>query len=153
MTKIQEIKARIYVRLHKNLNQKITETHSAIQSITESRDADSKSSAGDKHETSRAMAQIELDKIQAQLAKLIATKNELERINLTRKFDKIESGSLVETNQGNYFIGIGIGKLEIENVAYFAISLDSPIGLALKGKSAGDKIMFQGREILIVSVS
>ena len=49
------------------LDLKIQDTSNAITSLTESRDMDTKSSAGDKHETSRAKIQTEIDQLSKQL--------------------------------------------------------------------------------------
>ncbi len=157
MNKGQETKALICKKLRTMLDGKLEETQSAIRSIKESRDNDSKSSAGDKHETSRAMAQIELDKLEVQLAKMIVTRNILVGINSQRPKQKVVPmavgiGSLVTTNQGNYFISIGIGKVEIDSSVYFAISLDSPIGEVLKGKVVGNQVVFQGKTFVIKDI-
>jgi hypothetical protein len=152
MNSEQETKSELCNQLRIILDRKLDETLGAINSLKESRDSDSKSSAGDKHETSRAMMQIELDKCEVQLANLVATKNDLERIDLQKNYLKAEPGSLLITNQGNYFISIGIGKLDIGDTSYFAISLASPLGIALKDKLAGDKIQFQGKEFIITEI-
>jgi hypothetical protein len=145
----QETKILLCKRLKNILDEKLEEILSAINSLKESRDNNTKSSAGDKYETARAMLQIELDKSEAQLAKLRTTQNELERINTARKYEKAEAGSLVITSQGNYFISIGIGKLDVDGTSFYAISLASPLGLVLKDKIAGDTINFQGKEFMI----
>jgi hypothetical protein len=123
-----------------------------IKSIIESRDSNTKSSAGDKHETARAMMQIELDNNENQLAKIVGTLNDLARIDISKVSAKAEFGSLIFTSQGNYFISIGFGKLDHEGTTYYAVSPKSPIGLALKNKCEGDKFNFQGREFLVEEV-
>ena len=55
------IKAALVAQLLQHLEQNIAETEQAIASAKESRDNESKSSAGDKYETGRAMMQIELE--------------------------------------------------------------------------------------------
>jgi len=118
MNKGQETKALLCEKIRTMLDQKEEETGLAIISIKESRDNDVKSSAGDKHETTRAMVQIELDKLEVQLSKINANRDIIARINKQRQYQKVVPiaigiGSLVITNRGNYFISIGIGKLEI----------------------------------------
>jgi len=62
-------------------------------------------------------------------------------------------GSLVTTDQGRYFIAIGLGAVEMEGETCYAISLASPIGQALKDKGVGDVIEFSGKRITIDAIS
>jgi len=125
----------------------------SIDDAKESRNNDTKSSAGDKFETGREMAQIELNKLESQKNKTQKLQKELSSMPIQKTFDKVEFGSLVYSNTGNYFISFGIGKIIIEELEVFALSVGSPIGLALLNKKAGDKLQFQGREIVITSIS
>ena len=148
----KEIKELIISRLHEIVGNKIDIAKSAVESAKESRNSDTKSSAGDKHETGRAMMQIELEKNEIQLSKALELKQELNKINILKNSDKVEFSSLVLTDQGKYFISIGIGKLEINKEVYYAISLASPIGKLLQSRTMGDKIQFQEREITIIEI-
>lgn len=149
---MNSLKQSIYQHISDLLDSKIEEINQLISSGKESRDSDTKSSAGDKHETSRAMIQIEMENNQKQLNKNAALKTELSKINLEREFNTIDFGSLVITTKGNYFISIGIGQVKINNETHFVISLASPIGGALKGKQKGDNISFNKNEIEILDV-
>jgi transcription elongation GreA/GreB family factor len=53
-------------------------------------------------------------------------------------------GSLVETSQGAYLLGISIGEIEAEGKTARTASLASPIGAALKGRRAGDSVPWRG---------
>ena len=144
-----KLKKQIHNQLINQLDQKAETAKIAIQSAKESRDNDTKSSAGDKFETGREMMQIEIDKSEAQLGKALKLKSELLQINIKNIYEKVEFGSLVYTSEGVYFISIGIGKIDIDSERIFAISLASPIGKLLHQKVIGDKIQFQGREFII----
>lgn len=146
------VKELICHQLHSQLDKKIEDAKSSIQSTIEARNNDTKSTAGDKHETGRAMIQIELEKEENQLNNTIALKKELLKISYNKSFSKIEFGSLVITNQGNYFIAIGIGRLTLEKEIYFVVSLSSPIGIALKDKIVGDVVSFQNKNIEIFKI-
>lgn len=135
------------------LQEKVNATQLEIASTRTSFASDTKSSAGDKHEVGRAMVQQELDKLEEQHAKLITLQQELARVPLERTFDHVAFGSLVETDQGTYFVAIGLGRIEFNGGSCFAISLASPIGQALRGKSVGDKIIFNGQAITIASIA
>ena len=113
---------------------------------------DAKSSAGDKHETGVAMAQLEQEKLTKQINELLKLKENLQKINPTIKQSKIGLGSLVETNNGFYYFSIGIGNLIIGNQTIFALNPKSPIGELLTGKIKGDKIYFNGKTTEILGV-
>lgn len=147
-----QIKELILNQLHKLLDKKIEALEQYIESAKESRDNETKSSVGDKYETGRAMAQMELDKNQTQLTQIQNQKNELLKIDVSKKYDQSEFGAIIITNIGNYFLSIGIGKVELENESCFCISASSPIGQQFLNKLAGDSVFFNGKEILIKEV-
>ena len=115
----------------------------------ESRDSDTKSSAGDKFETGREMMQREMDKISASIDQSKNQLNFLSKINLNRSYSIVDLGCLITTDQGIYYISIGLGKVEINAEIIYAISLDSPIGQLLKGKRVGDELEFRGKTLKI----
>ena len=148
----KDLKGLICQQLNSMLEGKAETISKAISITKESRDNDTKSSAGDKYETGRAMMQIELEKSEVQLSKTRGLQKELSNINLRKEYKQVEFGSLTETDQGCYFIAIGIGKVELDEHDYYCISLASPIGSLLRGKSIGDTVSFQGREFLIKDI-
>ena len=145
-------KARILAHLHSLIEEKIRIAEENIRSTIASRDSDSKSTAGDKHEVGRAMAQIELEKQETQLAKLRSLKADLDRMPLDRKFEEVGFGSLVTTDQGTYFIAIGLGAIDMDGEKLYAISLQSPIGETLAGKQVGDEVVFGGKRQRILKI-
>lgn len=116
------------------LQKKLENLNFLIDTTTESRDMDLKSSVGDKHETSRAKIQNDLDHYYSQLMILESQINILNKINLSINYNKVAQVALIETNKGIFFISTGIGKMVIENKTIFAVSMISPIGMAMKGK-------------------
>jgi transcription elongation GreA/GreB family factor len=113
---------------------------------------DAKSSAGDKHETGIAMAQLEQEKLTNQINELLKLQENLQKINPTIVQSKIGLGSLVETNNGWYYFSVGIGSITIEKEVIFAINPKAPIGELLIGKTKGDKVQFKGKTTEILSV-
>ena len=147
------IKELIFKEIISLLNQRIEFARQAINSAKESRDNETKSSVGDKYETSRTLMQMEVEKNRVQLTKTEMLKSELLKINLHHKFETVEFGSLVITAQNSYFISSAIGKIDIKNQSYFCISLASPIGKLLHTKKVGDNFSFQGKKIEITDIS
>jgi len=146
------LKKQVHHQLNLLLNKKIRICQQEISSIKEARNNDTKSSAGDKYETGREMAQMELNKNEASLSRITRLKKELSSLPLEKTFHKIDLGSLVLTNQDNYYISFGIGKIVLLNQEYHSISLASPIAKVLLGKKIGDTIVFQNRIIIIQDI-
>ena len=127
----------------------------AQQGIDEAQQAskdDTKSSAGDKYETGRAMMQQETDRNMAQLNEANKLKVALNSINPTAAHTTIDTGSVVETNNGNFYLAISAGTLNVAGEGYFAISPASPIGFKLKGLKVGDRFELNGKGYVIEGV-
>ena len=67
-------------------------------------------------------------------------------------FDSVEHGACVVTDRQRFFISIGAGKFMVGNDVYFAISAQTPIYAALKGKHVGDEIVFNGQRQTIKEI-
>ncbi len=131
---------------------RIVAIQKAIDEAIESANDDTKSSSGDKHETGRAMAQLEQEKGSKQLSEALEFKSVLKKINPEQKSDKILLGSLVYTNKGAFYIAVAAGKIMIEGQTFFAISSVSPIALKLIGLSKNDKLIFNGNNYKIEEI-
>jgi len=118
----------------------------------ESANEEGKSSAGDKYETGRAMAQLEIEKASGQLAEANKLKQALEHIPADAPGTVVKPGSLVITSQGSYFISIAAGKLTVDDQTWFAISAGSPLGEKLVGKKEGDVVKLMAKEIVVERV-
>src|SRR5260370_6613932 len=79
----------------------------AMQAINATRQAaneETKSSAGDKYETGRAMTQQETDRNQAQLNEANKLMVALNQINVNTVFKTAETASLIITNNGRFYM-------------------------------------------------
>ena len=148
----KELKELFLAELYSLVGEKLNSASSAIDATTESKNTATKSTAGDKHETGRAMMERELALSTAQLNKAQFLQNELSKISLEIDFTSVQLGALVVTNQGNYFISIGLGKVNVLGDDCYAISCGSPLGMVMMGKKKGQMINFQGRNIKIIDV-
>jgi hypothetical protein len=86
------------------------------------------------------MAQQEANRNMGQLNEANKLKIALNRISTNSSVDVVDTGSIVVTDGGNFYIAIGAGTLRINDEDYFAVSPFSPIGLKLKGLKAGNQI-------------
>lgn len=138
----QETKTALFALCEAYVQQRINNARQAMESAQEAANSESKSSAGDKYETGRAMAQLERDRNAQLLAEAQKIVGDLARLNIEKKYETAQPGSVVTTNRGRFFISIGAGKLVSDGVDYVAVSPASPIGMALSGRKAGEMITF-----------
>jgi transcription elongation GreA/GreB family factor len=110
---------------------------------------DSKSSAGDKHETARAMMQLEQEKIGKQLQEAEEINNALNKIDTQLTSKNIAVGSLVKTNFGYFYLAAALGKLIINNQEVYVLSPKSPLGLKLIGLTSNSNFEINARKYSI----
>jgi len=129
------IKQQLYSYCQEFVNQKLKTIQKTILSNKEALNSETKSSAGDKHETGRAMLQLEMEKAGQQLKVVQQMQTQLSKIDVNSKNSIGCLGSLIATNSNNYYLAISIGKVTIDSKDYFVISPNSPIGKLLLGKT------------------
>ena len=140
-------------QMEEQLNQKKSVILLEIKSISDESGNDQKSSAGDKHETSREMMRQELDILEQNLIEINKEIEELNSIKLMTAGCSITRGSLVETNKGHFLLAAVSGKTIVNNIPVIFISAEAPFTRALLGLSAGQNYTFRGMEGKIISVS
>lgn len=134
------------------LDQKMQDVKVAIHDSNSSLQEDTKSSAGDKYETSREMIQQDLNRYEQQLHVLKQDIELLERIRIQKTENvKVGLGSLVKTDKAVYFLATSVGLITIDNQKIFCVSLASPIGKVLLGLAIGDTFEFNGAKQEIIN--
>src|SRR5690606_34605032 len=127
---------------------RVEEIKSAMDSAQDAILNDTKSSMGDKYETSREMAQQEISRLQNQLKQ---AEMDLEKINGLdlNPSELVRMGSIVQTDQFDYFMAISVGAVKIKDKTLMVISKESPIGKSLFGKKVKESIQFNNKTITI----
>lgn len=133
------------------IQERIAALQRELDDLREDLSADTKSTAGDKHETSRAMAQIEQEKLGNQINQLTDHLMTLRQIKAGEKHTQAGFGSLVHTDKGIYFLSSAIGALKAETPV-FCISMHTPMAQALTGKNVGMSVTVNGNAIRILHV-
>ena len=146
------LKEQLYNKFVSIAQQRVTDLELIIKEAQHSANNETKSSAGDKHETGRAMAQLETEKLTKQLGEALKLAELLHKINPQVKHQLIGLGSLVITTNGNFFISASLGKIELNEITYFAISSISPIGQLLIQKKENDSFSFNNKTYVINKV-
>ena len=146
------LKESIHQVLRKQLTLRIDEIQNILEDLHLSGSRDAKSSAGDKHETGVAMAQLEQEKLRYQIQEFQKMQDVVRKINPSKTNSKINLGSLVETDKGWFYISVGLGSLTFKEQVIFAINPEAPFGKALIEKEKGDSIHFNGVESNVLQV-
>ncbi len=146
------LKQKIYNHCVQSVNEKIQLLKNTLNELRDSASNETKSTAGDKHETALAMLQIEQENTNRQLAEALAQKDILQKIDAAATASLVIIGSLVTTSRGYLFVSIALGKITVDGIAVTALSSQSPLGAKLKGLKAGDTALVNGTEYIIENV-
>ncbi len=84
-----------------------------------------------------------------QLVKANEQMDTLNKINPEKELDKVEFGAIVITNKQMMFVSIGLGKIEVDDQIYYAISPTVPIFNAMRDKKKGEEFVFNSSKFII----
>lgn len=147
-----EIKTELLEHCQKQVDTRYSKIKQTIAGIEESLFKEDKNSSGDKHETGRAMLQIDRENTGKQLQEVEKIAQLLKRIDVRAYSDYARLGSLVYTDKFAYFISISVGNVSIGKSDYLCVALNSPVGMLLSGKKKGDGFTMNGNTIKISDV-
>ena len=125
---------------------------SSLDQLMEAKTNETKSSAGDKYETGMAMIQNQEQLYKRQQVDAKNRWNVLNSVDPSKQNTTVDTGTLIQLSTGWFYIAVAIGKVTIEEQDVFVLSLQSPLGVLLKGKKAKDQISFNGKQITVESV-
>lgn len=149
---MKKIKAALFKECILFVSKREETVTSIISSNQKALTSETKSSAGDKHETGRAMLQLEMEKASQQLEGIYNMKTTLAKIKHNNVSSIAKLGSLIITDKAAYFMAISVGEVTFENKKYYLISPSSPIGKLLLGKSKNDTFRFNNKESIILEI-
>lgn len=144
-------KKELFHTISGTIAEKITRLQADMADLQKDIAEDSKSSAGDKFETSREMAQQELLKLSTQLNEQQRMKSLLES-QAPERFTQAQSGAVVFTNKGIFLLGIPVGKVSFRELDLIGIGLGAPLGQNLLHKKKNDQILFNGQQFIIEEI-
>jgi len=147
------LKDLLYIHCESQINLKLKNYLSIDNELVESLKKETKNSSGDKHETTRAMIQIEREKNGKRIKEIEILKKQLLSIKLIENNKKkISLGSLVKTNNYNYFIAVSVDKFNFKGNDIYCISQNTPVGKALIGKKVNETFSFNNTKNIIKEI-
>lgn len=135
----------------KQIEGRMNETTLALQQAQEAIENETKSSAGDKYETSREMLQQDISRYHGQLLQIKKDWNILHKLE-TRVRKKAEIGSVVVTDKATYFIAVSMGIQQLGQTTFVVVSPLSPIGKLLIGTREGDTVSFNDNKQMVLAL-
>jgi len=147
-----EIKRILLDRLLQQIDDELANETLMIETARETANADTKSSAGDKFETTRAMMHLEQETYSRQMEETLARQQQAHSTPIDSDTEIVQTGAVVITSIGSFFISVSGDDIEIDDEEYTPISLLSPIGESLRGKCSGETISFRGNSVTIESL-
>ena len=146
------IKKILFSHCKADLEKKIEILELQKKSLQKDLTSEIKSSVGDKHETSRAMIQLELEKLGNQIHKIELNYQRLNTIKDFKTSSIVSLGSIIFTNKANYFLAVAADSCKINSKVFYCISSQSPIGKLLIGKKINQSIRFNDIENIILEI-
>lgn len=147
-----KLKQKIYNHYLNLINDKVVMLQKTLAELKESGTNETKSTAGDKHETALAMLQIEQANVCGQLQDALTKKSVMGKINPNLSVPIIVNGSLIKTNKGYLLISIALGRAVFDDVNVIALSSLSPLGQKLMGLKIGESTAINNIEYIIEGI-
>jgi hypothetical protein len=148
----QDLKIAIFNRCQAMVLARIDAANQAMEEAQAAANENTKSSAGDKYETGRAMMQLERDKAAAHLATALQLQKDLDAVPTSLSPPVVGLGSLVRSSNGWFFLSAPLGKISLDGTDYWAISPNSPLGKLMVGRQKGEKATVNGRDFEVLDV-
>ncbi len=147
-----KFKEQVFQYCAEKVNQKIESLQSVLRDLRDSAANETKSTAGDKHETALAMLQIEQENNARQLNEALQQKAALNKIDIHAQPVQVVNGSLVKTNKGYLFMCVALGKIKVNDEVVIALSMQSPLGAKLLNVRVGNSAEINGITYQVESI-
>ncbi len=146
-----DLRSKIIERCRDILQKKLLIIDDEIKHLSQAIAEDTKSSAGDKYETGREMANLEKEKLHVQALGFNKSLSALSQLpnNVSAK---IATGSLIKTNKDWIHISISLGPLEIDGKKVLVISPMAPLAQLLIGHEKGNTASFREEKYEIIDI-
>lgn len=149
---MHSLKQKTHTYYLRQINDKLDAFRDMISALSDGAANDAKGSAGDKHETALSMMHLEQEKLNYKVAEFLEQKAILEKIIPESASVRIVLGSLVKANGMYLFISAALPKIVVDGKTVIALSPQSPLGIQLIGKLAGDVAAVNNSKYVIEEV-
>lgn len=143
-------KSKLLDAVKSKLAEKIQKFEKLIED-TRASNNDTKSSMGDKYETGREMLQQEINNLQRQLNETLNQQALLQKVNADSS-EKVQSGALIETEKGLFYIAASVGEIIVDNRKIMTVSGESPLAKAMAGLTNGQSFSLNNTSLTVKQI-
>ncbi len=111
-----------------------------MQEVQQASNLETKSTAGDKHDTARAHAQNEVERLGKQVQQLESSMQDLLRLPV-ESHNKVQRGSLVKSSCGDFYIAVALLPSLTSHQQFIALSPSAPLAQRMLGRAVGDEFL------------
>ena len=135
------------------IQERMNGLQSAMKDAQEAANNETKSSSGDKYETTRAMNQLEKDMYARQLLENSKELAAVMETDCSQASFTVVPGSYIQTSSSNFFIIAGLGKISFDDEIIYIISPNAPLAKSMLGKKMGESFTFNKKPQTIINIS
>lgn len=136
-----------------HVDKDLAEAKARMASLKESLGAESKSSAGDKHETGRAMIHLEQERVQDTVGRLEHMRGILiQRAFQDKAIQRVSPGALVETTGPWVLVGVPLGKVQLPDTLVLCVGAEAPLAQQWRGAQPGDQVALGPQKLTIQAI-
>ncbi|WMJ75550.1 3-oxoacyl-ACP synthase [Cytophagaceae bacterium ABcell3] len=146
------IKKQLHSKCKEQAQQRLDNIQKSVNAVQDAANLETRSTAGDKYDTSRSMMHLEQEKLAKQLSDAKASFQAIDQLDPNKTYDKVTHGSLAITTGGNLYFSVSIGKVDLEGETYFALSGAAPLANVLMGLKVGETGVFNGKKYKVLAV-
>jgi len=146
------VKQRLYQHCRQLAVNRVASLADEIGSMRLSVESEGKSTAGDKHETGRAMMHLEEEKLHRQLGEAQQMLAEIDTMNPEMDCERVQKGAFVETDKAKFYVLVSLGKVLFEEQDVFVVSHQSPIVKQMLGFQKAQRFQVNGTEYVIKAI-
>lgn len=146
------MRCRVFEAFRSLLTHRLEEALRELSLLNEAAAAETKSSAGDKYETAREMIAQSRSLQEKGRSEAQAGLDWIERIQAIEPTGTIHAGTLVRSDLGWHLVGALTSTVVVDGLSIQGITLSSPLGLALKGKTTGEILEWRDKSVRILEI-
>ena len=143
---MNDLKAKVYQSALTLLKEKYRLLKEERDTMLEGILEETKSSAGDKFETSREMMTQDLMTLELQIKQSKIELDEIQRLQAIKETaPSVQEGSMIKLGSDWFMLAVSIGQINVEDEKVYLLSKNSPLGQLLLGKKKNEQVNFRGK--------
>lgn len=145
-----ELKQKLIIKCRAQVGSMIDDLKKEISEAQQS--ANDYGTPRDRYDAYRNQMIRKRDMFAQQLAKVRVQVEVLDKIDPEKIFKEVKFGAIVITSAQNIFVATGLGRIQLDDEIYYAISPVVPIFKAMEGKKEGEEFLMNGKQIKITKI-